>query len=391
MTRWGWWGRALFCAALAAAGAGAAYYEITMSQEFWRGLALSEEGKTSLAMSAIALAVFAALFSFSSGIARSSGYKWLSWFTTAVALCFTLYNTSSVMGFQLKERVGRVIVGEQQAARAEKVAVEQRQDAKSTRSESVSWLRATYKTTRDPVERAQLMKRIAETEEKPLPSSVAPTADVLPDVQAQVIAGLLSKTSKADVEWVQVRMIGAFALLLGLGTMFAFWLAGRLWPGPVTVAEVAAKAAAALPTVASAPATVADAAPATSVGKEAAPAHEDAIPFSLPYRQSATAKPRAGRQPITQDERDLVEEFVAEARAAGKPGAQHKAELVHQWFCKWANATGRSGMNMTRFGRILHELEPDVREHSGRFVFYRGLSQPAFAIPVANDRNSIAA
>lgn len=364
MTRWGWAGRAALCVALAGVGAMAAFYEVTMSMDFWRGLAMSKEGAESLAMSAIALSAFAALFSFAGGTARRIGFPVIGWLVVFAAVIFTAYNVTSVMGFQLKERVGRVLLDQAKAEKAEKKAVETRDDAKSTRAEQLSWLRATYAGTpkKDKDERDRLLSKIEAIGSVALPSAVSEAEPVIPDLQAAVFANMLASGSQEDIETVQTRMIGAFALLLGVGVMLAFWLSGLLWPGPVTRP---AAPAAAMPVV------PVEAAEGKGVDRPTA------NPITFP---GAASEHRGRGRSITQADRDLVSEFIREARAVAKPGARCKAEEVHQWFGQWANAGGHPSMTLTRFGRIVAELDPTIKINDGRNVLYMGLAQPAYAI-----------
>lgn len=372
MPRLNWWGRVAFCGALAAAGAGAAFWEVTMSREFWSDLAMSDVGKEGLAASAVALSVFAGLFSFASGIARAIGRNVIGWIVAGIALVFTLYNVSSVCGFQLKERVGNVMLAEAKAKQASDDARERREDARQTRDKRIEWLQATFAAARKAEDKERLLIELAKAQQAELPSATANVPVVLPDVQASVFAGVIGTVDAESVRWMQVRMIGSMALLLGLGTMIAFWLAGLLWPmSTLDVIEPRLTI------------TVTDPEPPAEEDLiDGEPASADTIPFPVPHRVSGER--RTTPRPVTnEDDFRRVIAFFDEAGVGADMSVTASAGDVHQWFCQWDAALGREGMSMTRFGRIAAQVVPTLRFHDGRTMQYRGVTQPAFALSKA--------
>jgi hypothetical protein len=363
-----WLGLAALSVVLGGAGCVALYFEVSMSMDFWSSLALTKAGAEKMAWSAVALSAFAALFSLASGVLSGQGRKVLSWCVAVFAIGLTLYNATSVIGFQLKERVGNSLKAQQvnqQIARDTEMA---RMDASDRSAQFMSWLQATYAGARRSGDKSDLLATMKETVAKPTVVEAPKQDVVLHDVQATVIANhLYGSTDPKTIEDVQLKMVGSFSLLLAIGTVIAFWLAGAVWPTVDHPGAAAAKP--------------------DEEGEEGKPAATPArFPEPRPavnldaQRSKAKGAGKSKRSPITDAERALVAEFFEDARAAGRPGNETEAATAHEWFCDYARAKGRPGMNLTRFGRLAAEAVPGLKFNDGRSVFYRGLARPAFAL-----------
>lgn len=361
---WGLGLGALFIGLLVAGG-GAQLLEVTMSRSFWSGMAVTADSADKLGWSAVAMSVFAALFALAGGALSRMNRKGVGRFVVGVALIFTAYNTWSVCGFQLKERLGRTIVEQQKRELAERANAARVASDTNVREEQLRFLRAAFKDAKKAEDKERLLARMEAVGQQAIRDDTANLPTVVPDVQALVFA-----SNPAMMRKVQVGSVLGLAVLLAFGANIAFWLAGALLPQLVTDKAAADKAAS--PTKSGK--IEAKARKEVEKPKTAAAVDADPIPFRS-AGQSARSKEHAAS-----DERRAVEEFLVEARAAGKPGACIKAEAAHQWFCAWCKASRRPALSLTKFGRLIGEIDAAIRFTDGKHVFYRGLSRPAFAL-----------
>ncbi len=385
---WGVGLGALFLGLLAAGG-GAQYLEVSMSRAFWSGMATTTESATALGWSAVAMSAFAALFALCGGALSRMDRKGIGRFVVAIAIVFTAYNTWSVIGFQLKERLGRAIIEQQKhdnAAVANKAKVD---SDTSVRDAQLAFLRAAFKDAKRAEDKDRLLNRMDVVAKQVVRDDTANLPTVTPDVQALVFA-----SNPAMVKRVQVGSVMGLAILLAFGANIAFWLAGALLPQMVKDKPRAASAepsAARGETAPTAPVAIkAQIAPAkvqvalagVQAGTEAERPAANPVPFRRGKGKGAPAPA------ITDRHRAAVAEFFEVAGAAARPGARAKADLVHQWFCEWAKASGKTCVNQCSFGRIMGELlaergRSSDRFNDGRYVIYRGFARPAFALDEA--------
>lgn len=358
--------------AIGALGAAALYYEAHMGSDFWRSVALTDTGQIDLERSAIVLSCFAAAFSLAAGFLSKSDWKWTRRITLSAALILVAYNTLSVIGFQMRERMGSTIAADEARKDAADKARAARDEATDANERLVGELWAAYREAKKADDKSALLTQIT-LARKPAPTQKAPDAPVPPkDVQSLIVANRLGW----DPQTVQMFLIAGFALLMSSGASLAFWIFGALWQSAPDAALVASVADAPAAEVANEPA---DPVPAIEGADEP---EADPVPFPQLPRIESDGRQRKGS--ITQEERAEVEEFLAECLASAKRGDQAKAETVHDWFCQWQTAAGRHRMNLNRFGRCVVEIEKawgrDIRFHDGRTVTYLGVAQPAFVL-----------